>query len=41
MVGILMIKAFLRFWFKRDLENWRALRRECRQYLPKQGRELA
>lgn len=36
-----MIMAFLRFLIKRNLANWRALRRECRAKLPKQDREQA
>ena len=41
MVGIRMIRAFAKFFFARTLENWRALRRECRAKLPKKDRELA
>jgi hypothetical protein len=29
-----MIAAFLRFYFKRDVKSWRALRRACRAVLP-------
>ena len=36
-----MIRAFLTFFFARNLENWRALRRECRAHLPKQDQKLA
>lgn len=36
-----MIRAFLKFFFKRNLDNWRALRRECRAKLPKQDRDAA
>lgn len=36
-----MIAAFCKFFFARNLENWRALRRECRARLPKKDRELA
>lgn len=35
-----MIGAFIKFFFARNLENWRALRRECRSKLPKQDRAL-
>ena len=31
-----MIASFLRFYFNRTLRNWRALRRECMDALPKQ-----
>lgn len=34
-----MIRAFVRFWFKRNTENWRALRRECRNALPRAERK--
>jgi hypothetical protein len=36
-----MIRAFLKFYFTRTLDNWRALRRECRAELPKKDRDLA
>jgi hypothetical protein len=36
-----MIKAFIRFFFSRNLKNWRELRRQCRDELPKKDRELA
>lgn len=36
-----MIRAFLTFYSRRNIETWRALRRECRARLPKQERELA
>lgn len=31
-----MIRAFVTFYFRRDLKTWRALRRACRSALPKQ-----
>ena len=34
-----MIRAFVKFWFSRTLTNWRALRRECRNALPKDERK--
>ena len=34
-----MIRAFVKFWFSRTLANWRALRRECRNALPKAERK--
>ncbi len=30
-----MILSFLRFYFRRTVSNWRALRRECMAALPK------
>lgn len=36
-----MISAFLRFYFRRSIENWRSLRRECRNALPKAERKVA
>jgi len=36
-----MIRAFLKFYFNRDLANWRALRRACRSALPKQDQAAA
>ena len=33
-----MISAFVRFYLSRTLKNWRALRRECRNALPKNER---
>ncbi len=34
-----MISAFLKFYFNRSVANWRALRRECRNALPKDARK--
>lgn len=34
-----MWKAFLKFYFHRNIENWRALRRACRDALPKADRK--
>lgn len=34
-----MIRAFVRFYFRRTVSNWRALRRECRNALPKAERK--
>ena len=31
-----MLIAFAKFYWKRDLKTWRALRRVCRSALPKQ-----
>ena len=31
-----MIRAFVRFYFRRTVANWRALRREAMALLPKQ-----
>ena len=31
-----MFWAALKFWFKRDVKTWRALRREAMALLPKQ-----
>jgi hypothetical protein len=31
-----MIVAFIRYFFRRTVTNWRALRRECMERLPKQ-----
>lgn len=36
-----MIQAFLRFYFRRTLRNWRDLRRVCRDALPKPDRKAA
>ena len=30
-----MIRAFVRYFFSRTLKNWRLLRRECMDTLPK------
>ena len=30
-----VLSAFLRFYFRRTVANWRALRRECMDRLPK------
>ncbi len=30
-----MIAAFLRYYFSRTIQNWRALRRSCMDALPK------
>ena len=35
-----MIRAFLRFYFLRDLYSWRALRRACLKALPKVDRKI-
>ena len=34
-----MLKAFIRFYFLRDLYSWRALRRACLKVLPKVDRK--
>lgn len=34
-----MILAFCRFYFRRTTSNWRALRRVCRDSLPKAERK--
>jgi hypothetical protein len=34
-----MIYAFVRFYLRRTVANWRALRRECRNALPKDDRK--
>ena len=34
-----MIAAFVRFYFRRTTANWRALRRACRDALPKEERK--
>jgi hypothetical protein len=31
-----VIRAFIRYYFSRTVANWRALRRECMERLPKQ-----
>jgi hypothetical protein len=36
-----VIRAFLKFYFSRNLGNWRALRRVCRSALPKQDQAAA
>jgi hypothetical protein len=36
-----MCRAFLKFFFARNLENWRELRRQCRAKLPMRDRPLA
>lgn len=33
-----MIRAFVRYWFTRNVQNWRALRRACMDALPKAER---
>ncbi len=35
-----MIRAFVKFYFRRTIENWRSLRRACRDTLPKEDRQL-
>ena len=34
-----MWKAFIKFWFLRDLYSWRSLRRACLKALPKVDRK--
>lgn len=34
-----MLSAFLRFYFRRTVANWRALRRECMARLPRAEKE--
>ena len=36
-----MIRAFLTFYFRRNIETWRELRRQCRAKLPMKDRPLA
>ncbi len=34
-----MIRAFVKFYLRRTLANWRNLRRVCRDALPKEDRK--
>jgi hypothetical protein len=36
-----MIRAFIRFWWKSNLENWRALRRVAMRRLPAKEQKKA
>ena len=35
-----MIRAFIRYYFRRNVRNWRALRKVCMAQLPKIDRKL-